>query len=87
MSHYCCHYHSILLLVGETPDENDLFPSTPLDEEQLQRYNAQVLLPKVYSYEIIVHFSQEELGSVVINQINEGDQELAWSDIPWSDPR
>ena len=42
--------------VGETPDENDLFPSTPLDEDQLQRYNA-----------------QEELGSVVINQINEGN--------------
>ena len=35
----------------------------------------------------IVNVSQEELGSVVINQINEGDQELAWSDIPWSDPR
>ena len=37
---------------GETPDENDLFPSTPLDEEQLRHYNA-----------------QEELGSVVINQV------------------
>jgi len=56
--------------VGETPDENDLFPSTPLDEDQLKHYNA-----------------QEELGSVVINQINDGDQEMAWSDIPWSDPR
>ena len=42
-------YHS---LAGETPDENDLFPSTPLDEDQLRRYNA-----------------QEELGSVVINQV------------------
>ena len=39
---------------GETPDENDLFPSTPLDEEQLRHYNA-----------------QEELGSVVINQVEE----------------
>ena len=59
-----------LCCLGETPDENDLFPSTPLDEDQLKHYNA-----------------QEELGSVVINQINDGDQEMAWSDIPWSDPR
>ena len=27
--------------MGETPDENDLFPSTPLDEDQLKHYNAQ----------------------------------------------
>ena len=67
-----CHNQTFLQLccLGETPDENDLFPSTPLDEDQLKHYNA-----------------QEELGSVVINQINDGDQEMAWSDIPWSDPR
>ena len=45
---------SIKYFAGETPDENDLFPSTPLDEEQLRHYNA-----------------QEELGSVVINQVEE----------------
>ena len=24
------------VMAGETPDENDLFPSTPLDEQQLK---------------------------------------------------
>jgi len=57
--------------VGATPDENDLFPSTPLDEDQL--HNADLKL-------------KEELGSVVINEI-EDQQDLAWSDIPWTDPR
>ena len=56
---------------GATPDENDLFPSTPLDEDQL--HNADLKL-------------KEELGSVVINEI-EDQQDLAWSDIPWTDPR
>jgi len=57
--------------VGETPEENDLFPSTPLDEDQL--HNADLKL-------------KEELGSVVINEI-EDQPDLAWSDIPWTDPR
>ena len=59
------------MVAGETPDENDLFPSTPLDEDQL--HNADLKL-------------KEELGSVVINEI-EDQQDLAWSDIPWTDPR
>ena len=58
-------------VTGQTPDENDLFPSTPLDEDQL--HNADLKL-------------KEELGSVVINEI-EDQQDLAWSDIPWTDPR
>lgn len=58
-------------IAGETPDENDLFPSTPLDEDQL--HNADLKL-------------KEALGSVVINEI-EDQQDLAWSDIPWTDPR
>ena len=58
-------------VAGQTPDENDLFPSTPLDEDQL--HNADLKL-------------KEELGSVVINEI-EDQQDLAWSDIPWTDPR
>ena len=59
------------VVAGQTPDENDLFPSTPLDEDQL--HNADLKL-------------KEELGSVVINEI-EDQQDLAWSDIPWTDPR
>ena len=42
------------LYPGETPDENDLFPSTPLDEDQLQHADSKL---------------KEELGSVVINEI------------------
>jgi len=56
---------------GETPDENDLFPSTPLDEDQLQHADAKL---------------KEELGSVVINEI-EDNPELQWSEIGWMDPR
>ena len=37
-----------------TPDENDLFPSTPLDEDQLIHADSKL---------------KEELGSVIINTI------------------
>ena len=68
-----CLYSQLVtsVVIGETPDENDLFPSTPLDEDQL--HNADLKL-------------KEALGSVVINEI-EDQQDLAWSDIPWTDPR
>ena len=68
-----CLYSQLVtsVVAGETPDENDLFPSTPLDEDQL--HNADLKL-------------KEALGSVVINEI-EDQQDLAWSDIPWTDPR
>jgi len=56
---------------GETPGENDLFPSTPLDEDQLPHADSKF---------------KEELGSVVINEI-EDNPELQWSDIGWLDPR
>lgn len=57
----------------ETPDENDLFPSTPLDEEQLKTADRR---------------QKEELGDVVINeQLEVIEEELQWSDIPWLDPR
>eukprot|EP00092_Neocalanus_flemingeri_P071891 GFUD01088382.1.p1 GENE.GFUD01088382.1~~GFUD01088382.1.p1 ORF type:complete len:540 (+),score=161.29 GFUD01088382.1:69-1688(+) len=56
---------------GETPDENDLFPSTPLDEDQLQHADSKL---------------KEELGGVVINTI-EDNEDLQWSDIGWLDPR
>lgn len=57
----------------ETPDENDLFPSTPLDEEQLKHADSRL---------------KEELGDVVINeQLETVEEELQWSDIPWMDPR
>ena len=39
---------------GMTPDENDLFPSTPLDEDQLQHADNRL---------------KEQLGSVIINQV------------------
>jgi hypothetical protein len=39
---------------GMTPDENDLFPSTPLDEDQLQHADNQL---------------KEQLGSVIINTV------------------
>jgi len=58
---------------SETPDENDLFPSTPLDPTELP--NADSVF-------------KEELGSVVINEVvDEGEPELQWSDIGWLDPR
>jgi len=58
---------------SETPDENDLFPSTPLDETELP--NADSVLA-------------EELGSVHINQIKDDvEPEMQWSDIGWLDPR
>jgi hypothetical protein len=41
---------------GMTPDENDLFPSTPLDEDQLQNADNRL---------------KEQLGDVVINKIEE----------------
>ena len=41
---------------GATPDENDLFPSTPLDEDQLQHADNRL---------------KEQLGDVVINKIEE----------------
>jgi len=58
----------------ETPDENDLFPSTPLDEDQLKNADSRL---------------KEELGDVVINEIKLEviEEELNWSDIPWMDPR
>merc|ERR550532_3035602 len=57
----------------EIPDENDLFPSTPLDEEQLKHADSRL---------------KEELGDVVINEVLETvEEELQWSDIPWMDPR
>ena len=45
---------SQIIFAGETPDENDLFPSTPLDEDQLPHAHSKL---------------KEELGSVVINEI------------------
>jgi len=57
----------------DTPDENDLFPSTPLDEEQLKNADSHL---------------KEELGDVIINeQLETIEEELQWSDIPWMDPR
>jgi hypothetical protein len=57
----------------ETPDENDLFPSTPLDEEQMKHADSRL---------------KEELGDVIINeQMEVIEEELQWSDIPWMDPR
>lgn len=59
-----------------TPDENDLFPSTPLDEDQLQHADSQL---------------KEELGNVVINTIPlDADvlpEEIGWLDPRWLDPR
>ena len=43
--------------VGETPDENDLFPSTPLDEDQLKHYNAQEELGAVVINQVGKYFS------------------------------
>ena len=43
-----------MLCLGETPGENDLFPSTPLDEDQLPHADSKF---------------KEELGSVIINEI------------------
>lgn len=58
---------------SETPDENDLFPSTPLNEVELQHADTKM---------------KEELGSVVINEVeDEVEPELQWSDIGWLDPR
>jgi len=58
---------------SETPDENDLFPSTPLNEVELQHADMKM---------------KEELGSVVINEVeDEVEPELQWSDIGWLDPR
>ena len=59
--------------VGETPDENDLFPSTPLDEDQLKHYNAQEELGSV----IINQTIDEELAW----------SDIPWSDPRWLDPR
>ena len=42
---------------GSTPAENDLFPSTPLDEEQLLHADNRL---------------KEQLGDVVINKIEVG---------------
>ena len=58
-----------------TPDENDLFPSTPLDEDQLQHADSKL---------------KEQLGNVVINTIHEEDltgEEIGWLDPRWLDPR
>lgn len=57
-----------------TPDENDLFPSTPLDEEQLAHADSKL---------------QEELGNLVINTIQEEElpEEIGWLDPRWLDPR
>jgi len=67
------HLHSMPEDYTETPDENDLFPSTPLDEEQLKHADIRF---------------KEELGDVVINeQLEVIEEELQWSDIPWMDPR
>ena len=78
--------------VGETPDENDLFPSTPLDEDQLKHYNAQEELGAVVINQVGKYFSVRK--NICFNkkiyclcQISEEVPELAWSDIPWSDPR
>lgn len=57
-----------------TPDENDLFPSTPLDEDQLQHADSKL---------------KEQLGSVIINTIEEEElpEEIGWLDPRWLDPR
>jgi len=57
-----------------TPDENDLFPSTPLDEDQLQHADSKL---------------KEQLGSVIINTIQEEElpEEIGWLDPRWLDPR
>jgi hypothetical protein len=59
---------------GDTPDENDLFPSTPLDEDQLQHADRKL---------------KEQLGNVVINTIHEEElpEEIGWLDPRWLDPR
>jgi len=54
-----------------TPDENDLFPSTPLDEEQLRHADRKL---------------KEQLGDIVINTIEE-PEEIGWLDPRWLDPR
>ena len=59
---------------GGTPDENDLFPSTPLDEDQLPHADRKL---------------KEQLGNVVINTIHEEElpEEIGWLDPRWLDPR
>lgn len=57
-----------------TPDENDLLPSTPLDEDQLVHADSKL---------------REQLGSLVINTIEEEEdpEEIGWLDPRWLDPR
>jgi len=57
-----------------TADEYELFPSTPLDEEQLAHADSKL---------------REQLGNLVINTIEEEElpEEIGWLDPRWLDPR
>ena len=82
----------------ETPDENDLFPSTPLVCTIYFSYyvlctSSKANLCALYHQdeEQLKHADsrlKEELGDVIINeQLETVEEELQWSDIPWMDPR